>query len=148
MFDKPIKEPLKIGYMICYTNNDMYAPVMAYIGNKFAKHNDAYVYYFDIDQPGDDNGAFHSSDLRYMFNRLDTSWRTFTNRDREISDMMTGYLANFARNGDPNSRGLPQWDRITVNNKVMCFSHTEIGMGRPSYVKLTRNMFTKGDPKA
>ena len=146
--DKLIKDPLKIGYMIGYTNNDMYAPVMAYIGNKFAKHNDAYVYYFDIDQPGDDNGAFHSSDLRYMFNRLDTSWRTFTNRDREISDMMTGYLANFARNGDPNSRGLPQWDRITVNNKVMCFSHTEIGMGRPSYIKLTRNMFTKGDPKA
>ena len=146
--DKLIKDPLKIGYMIGYTNNDMYAPVVAYIGNKFAKHNDAYVYYFDIDQPGDDNGAFHSSDLRYMFNRLDTSWRTFTNRDREISDMMTGYLANFARNGDPNSRGLPQWDKITKENKVMCFSHAEIGMGRPSYIKLTRNMFTKGDPKA
>ncbi|MBQ3384777.1 MAG: carboxylesterase family protein [Erysipelotrichaceae bacterium] len=146
--DKLIGDPLKIEYMIGYTNNDMYAPVMAYIGNKFAKANDAYVYFFDIDQPGDDNGAFHSSDLRYMFSRLDNSWRTFSNKDRKVSAIMTGYLAGFARNGDPNSKGLPQWDRINKNNKVMCLRLDNIGMGKPSYIKLIRNMFTKGDPKA
>jgi len=146
--DKLIRNPLKIEYMIGYTNNDMYAPVMAYIGNRFARENDAYVYYFDIDQPGDDNAAFHSSDLRYMFSRLDTSWRTFSNGDRKVSAIMTGYLASFARNGDPNSKGLPKWDRIGKNNKVMCLSLGNIGMGRPSYVKLVRNMVTKGDPKA
>ena len=64
--DKLISDPLKVDYMIGYTNNDMYAPAMAYIGNRFAIDNGAYVYFFDIDQPGDGNGAFHSSDLRYM----------------------------------------------------------------------------------
>ncbi|MBR2745754.1 MAG: carboxylesterase family protein [Erysipelotrichaceae bacterium] len=146
--DKLIKDPLKIEYMIGYTNNDMYAPVMAYIGNRFARDNGGYVYFFDVDQPGDDNAAFHSSDLRYMFSRLDTSWRTFSNGDRKISAILTGYLVSFARNGDPNSKGLPQWDRINKNNKVMCLSHGNIGMGRPSYIKLVRNMVTKGDPKA
>ncbi|MBR6958012.1 MAG: carboxylesterase family protein, partial [Erysipelotrichaceae bacterium] len=71
-----------------------------------------------------------------------------SNGDRKVSAIMTGYLASFARNGDPNSKGLPQWDRIGKNNKVMCLSLGNIEMGRPSYVKLVRNMVIKGDPKA
>ena len=147
--DKLIADPLKIDYMIGYTNNDLYAPIMAYIGNKFAKDNGAYVYYFDIDQPGDENGAFHSCDLRYVFGRLDNSWRPFRERDREVSKQMMSYLTNFASSGNPNGSGLPEWKKMDKNNdKALCFTLEKTDMGKASYVKLAKNMLTKGGPKA
>ena len=147
--DKLIADPLKIDYMIGYTNNDLYAPIMAYIGNKFAKDNGAYVYYFDIDQPGDENGAFHSCDLRYVFGRLDNSWRPFRERDREVSRQMMSYLTNFVNNGDPNGEGLPEWKKMDKDNdKALCFTLEKTDMGKASYVKLAKNMLTKGGPKA
>jgi para-nitrobenzyl esterase len=147
--DKLINDPLKIGYMLGYTSNDMYAPMMAYIGNRFAKDNGAYVYYFDIDQPGDDNGAFHSSDVRYMLGTLNSSWRPFRQRDHEVSKQMMDYLSNFCRVGDPNGEDLPFWNKEDRNsNKVMCFNVKETKMGRPSYFKMIKNMLLKGEPKA
>ena len=147
--DRLIGDPLKVDYMIGYTSNDMYAPAMAYIGNRFAGDHGAYVYYFDIDQPGDGNGAFHSSDLRYMFGRLDSSWRPYGDRDREISEQMMDYLANFSRTGDPNGAALPVWiKKDRRNGKVLCFRPEGTKMGRPSYPKMIKNMLTKGAPKA
>ena len=147
--DRLIHDPLEVDYLLGYTSNDMYAPLMAYIGNHFARENGAYVYYFDIDQPGDDNGAFHSSDLRYMFGRLDSSWRPFRDRDREVSGQMMDYLAGFVRNGDPNGDLLPIWNKTNQHDhKVMCFTLQETKMKKPSYLKPLRNMLTKGEPKA
>ncbi len=147
--DKLISDPLKVDYMIGYTNNDMYAPAMAYIGNRFARENGVYVYFFDIDQPGDSNGAFHSSDLRYMFGRLETSWRPFRDRDRDVSGQMMDYLANFAKTGDPNGPAMPVWQKTDRDNrKALCFTEKETKMGRPSYLRLLKNMLTKGAPKA
>jgi para-nitrobenzyl esterase len=147
--DHLIRDPLKLDYLIGYTNNDLYAPMMAYIGNRFARDNSAYVYFFDVDQPGDDNGAFHSSDLRYMFGRLDSSWRPFGERDREISKQMMDYLAAFCRKGDPNDDTLPVWRKTDRHHhKVLCFTPKETKMGRPSYLRLAKNMLSKGEPKA
>ena len=135
--------------MLGYTSNDMYAPIMAHIGNSYARANGAYVYYFDIDQPGDDNGAFHSSDLRYMLGTLEGSWRPFTDRDREVSLQMMDYLANFVKKGDPNGPGLPAWNRTDRNaHRVLCLNIRETKMGHPSYFKLVKNMLVKGEPKA
>ena len=147
--DRLIDDPLKIDYMLGYTSNDMYAPMMAYIANRFAGRNGAYVYYFDIDQPGDDNGAFHSSDVRYMLGTLGSSWRPFRERDREVSSQMLDYLANFSRNGDPNGSNLPVWNKTDRNSsKVLRFSLKDTKMVKPAYLKPIRNMLIKGEPKA
>ena len=147
--DKLIKDPLKVSYMIGYTNNDMYAAMMAYIGNRFAKDNGAYVYFFDIDQPGDNNGAFHSSDLRYLFGRLNTSWRPFGNEHKKVSEMMMDYLSNFVRNNDPNDERLPEWHKTDRDNrKVLCITLNETKMNKTPYLRLLKNMLTKGEPKA
>ena len=147
--DKLIKDPLKVKYMIGYTNNDMYAAMMAYIGNRFAKDNGAYVYFFDIDQPGDNNGAFHSSDLRYLFGRLNTSWRPFGNEHKKVSEMMMDYLSNFVRNNDPNDERLPEWHKTDRDNrKVLCITLNETKMNKTPYLRLLKNMLTKGEPKA
>lgn len=140
---KLIKKPLKIDYMIGYTNNDMYAPILAHIGNVFARNNGGYRYFFDIDAPGDDNKAFHSSDLRYVFGTLDSSWRNYSERDYEVSREMTGYIASFASTGNPNRDSLPSWKR----KGVMCFRKKETKMGHPSFFKMTCNFLFKGSPK-
>ncbi len=147
--DRLIGHPLKLDYLIGFTSNDMYAPVMAHIGKRFGRANSAYLYYFDREAPGDKNGAFHSSDLRYVFERLETSWRPYGERDCEISCQMADYLAAFIKTGDPNTAGLPAWTPAdSGHKKVMCFREKTTEMGRPDFLKMTLNMLTKGDPKA
>ena len=137
--------PLPLDYLIGYTNNDMYAPVMAFIGNRFGRKTGAWIYLFDLDAPGDDNRAFHSSDLRYVFGTLNQSWRPYGKRDREAARQIADYLANFARSGDPNGPGLPNWKR--GGGRVLRIAPERTAMGLVNYLKLTRNMLTKGDPK-
>ena len=144
--DKLIKSPLRIDYLLGFTNADMYAPVMAFIGERFGRQTGAYLYYFDLDAPGDDNRAFHSSDLRYIFETLDGSWRPYGARDHEAAGQMTAYLANFARSGDPNGPGLPRWERAPKG--VLRIARGGTKMGHVNYIKLTRNMLRVGDPKA
>ena len=139
----------QIDYMIGYTNNDLYAPLMAFIGNRFAKANGAFVYYFDLDAPGDGSAAFHSCDLRYMFQTLSGSRRPYGARDYEAAEQLAGYLANFARGGDPNGEGLPAWRRASKSRaRVLRFAPEGTAMGRADYVKMTRNLLIKGEPKA
>lgn len=69
----------------------------------------AWVYYFTRQLPGDDAGAFHSSELWYMFGTLNRCWRPSTEGDFALSDHMVTYWANFMKTGDPNGDGLPQW---------------------------------------
>ena len=147
--DTLIRSPLPISYMIGYTNTDMYAPAMAHIGNRFGKANGAYLYYFDLDAPGDRSGAFHACDLRYLFETLDGSWRPYGARDREAAAQLAQYAANFARCGDPNGEGLPRWlpARPGPVARALCFSRGKTAMGRAGYIALTRNFLLRGDPK-
>jgi para-nitrobenzyl esterase len=59
-----------------------------------------------------DVGARHAGEIEYVFGTLDSvpkvSW---TDGDRKLSDLMLSYWANFARTGDPNGPGLPNWPR-------------------------------------
>ena len=147
--DEMIKTPLGLDYLIGYTNNDLYAPMMAFIGNRFAKANGAYVYFFDLDAPGDGSAAFHSCDLRYVFETLSGSWRPYGARDREAAAQLAQYLANLARTGDPNGEGLPEWKRASRGRaRVLRIAPEGTATGRADYVKMTRNLLTKGEPKA
>ena len=147
--DEMIKTPLGLDYLIGYTNNDLYAPMMAFIGNRFAKANGAYVYFFDLDAPGDGSAAFHSCDLRYVFETLSGSWRPYGARDREAAAQLAQYLANLARTGNPNGEGLPEWKRASRGRaRVLRIAPEGTATGRADYVKMTRNLLMKGEPKA
>ena len=77
--------------------------------------NPVYKYFFQRNPPGDDDdpaqdaGAFHSSELWYMFHTLDRSWRPFTKADYELSDRMMDYWTNFCKYADPKGG----WKRST-----------------------------------
>jgi para-nitrobenzyl esterase len=69
----------------------------------------AYVYYFSQAPQGDDAGAFHSSELWYLFGTLFRSWRPKTPGDFVVSQAMTDYWTNFIKSADPNAGHLPGW---------------------------------------
>lgn len=74
----------------------------------------AYIYYFDRDIPGEDHpGAFHSSELWYIFGTLARCWRPMQVFDYKLSLIMTDYWTNFAKYGEPNGEGLPLWPPFT-----------------------------------
>ncbi len=77
-----------------------------------------YVYHFNRLMPGDDAGAFHSSDLWYVFGTLDRCWRSlepgFVPGDYELSRRMIDYWTNFAKTGDPNGPTVPAWPPFTA----------------------------------
>lgn len=79
----------------------------------------AYVYYFAHDLPGDDAGAFHSSELWYMFGTLDRCWRPFTEEDYALSDKMISYWTNFMKTGNPNSEGDETWRPCTKDDEFV-----------------------------
>ena len=148
--DKLIRHPIKVDVMIGYTNADMYAPIMAWIGNRYGRENGAYIYFFDLDAPGDDNRAFHSSDLRYVFGTLGSSWRPYGPRDREASRELMDGIAHFARSGDPNGEGVPLWPKATggLRTRVLHIGPKGSKPGHAPYGRLLRNFLRRGDPKA
>ncbi|CCD45246.1 similar to prolyl oligopeptidase [Botrytis cinerea T4] len=66
-----------------------------------------YTYYWDHAPPGQDQGAFHQSEIMYALNALyaNTDKYPFTDEDYYIGELMTGYWVNFIRTGDPNTGG-------------------------------------------
>lgn len=62
-----------------------------------------YTYRFTRKLPGDDAGAFHSSELWYVFGTLARCWRPFIKEDYDLSARMTDCWANFVKYGDPKN---------------------------------------------
>lgn len=82
----------------------------------------SYVYYFNHRLPGDDLGAFHSSELWYMFGTLDRCWRPFTDNDRRLSQKMLDYWCSFIKTGNPNGNELEEWAAWDNENRsIMLF---------------------------
>jgi len=71
-----------------------------------------YTYYWTHARPGptrDMRGAFHGSELNYVFDSLDAVENDWTQEDRRIADAMSTYWANITKHGNPNGAGLPGW---------------------------------------
>ena len=71
-----------------------------------------YTYIFTHQQPGPTQErylAFHSSELPYIFESLNSAPRPWTAQDKKIAEEMSGYWANFISTGNPNGDDLPKW---------------------------------------
>jgi len=80
-------------------------------------HAPVYGFYFDRQQPGSDDGAYHACDVRYAFGTLDTCWRPFTEIDYRISEDMMDYFIAFATNGVPSADHLAKWEPLGKDQK-------------------------------
>jgi para-nitrobenzyl esterase len=58
-------------------------------------------------------GASHYSELWYTFDHLNQQPWAWTAADRKLAEEMSSYWVNFARTGNPNGTGLPEWPAFT-----------------------------------
>ena len=62
------------------------------------------MYEFTRKLPGDENGAFHSSELWYMFGTVKRCWRPLEEGDYALSEQMIDCWTNFMKYGNPNGK--------------------------------------------
>jgi para-nitrobenzyl esterase len=77
----------------------------------------AYLYYFSHIPPGPSSahyGAYHASEIAYVFG----TGRNWDDADRKLSDAMSSYWVNFATSGNPNGKGLPDWQKYNENKDL------------------------------
>ena len=76
-----------------------------------------YTYFFDraIPWPAHPEfGAFHTSDVPYIFQTIHKLDRPWTPVDEHVSDIVSSYWVNFASSGEPSGKGLPEWSTYSA----------------------------------
>ncbi len=76
-----------------------------------------YTYLFTHQQPGATRErylTFHSSELPYVFDNLKMSPRPWTSEDNQIEKIMSDYWTSFIKTGNPNRKGLPEWNSFHI----------------------------------
>ena len=101
-----------------------------------------YSYCFDAEMPGDDAGAFHSSDLWFVFETLAKCWRPFVGKHYDLARQMCNYWTNFAKTGNPNGLDadgtpMPQWNPYT------CEAPYEMYFGDTAHMKTEQDKLMK-----
>jgi para-nitrobenzyl esterase len=94
-----------------------------------------YLYYFDqhqkhpADSPAADHGMAHGMDVPYVFQTLNPEDPKLTAGDRAISDTVSTYWTNFAKHGNPNGPGVPDWPEFTDHNRRVMYFHDTATVG-------------------
>lgn len=138
-----------VPYMFGCTANDMgdmSKPIADFCALRNEKSTKpVFAYQFARQLPGDKAGAFHSSDLWYIFHSFRHSWRPFNAGDKELSLKMVDFWTNFAKYGNPNgktngswtafTKATPQFMVLDVNGEKATFTMTDkpkfLGGGMP-----------------
>lgn len=110
-----------VATLVAEANNDFgQAEPARFAASAFASNGSpVYRYRFSYVQAGMRTflkaGAPHGGEIGFVFGTLGTGGFgppvPPTAQDLEVSRMAQGYWVNFAKNGDPNGKGLPAWPR-------------------------------------
>jgi len=94
-------------------NDEVAWNMRAWAMSQSKKKGRAFQYFFTRVPPANGNqpgrGAIHTAEIPYALGNAARNW---TDADRKLSGTMTAYWVNFAKNGDPNGRGLPEWPQF------------------------------------
>jgi len=91
-----------------------------------AAHQPVYQYQLERAIPGHESeGAVHSGDLVYVFGYYPKTGNiggVFGEPDYKLADLMEQYWTNFAKTGNPNSKGLPEWPEFDGSQAYIEFT--------------------------
>jgi len=107
-----------------------------------SRYERTYYYRFDYDDHLLPHvvGAAHGLEIPFVFGNLDqppATWfltKSKTRRAEELSRMMMEYWTNFAKTGDPNSEGLPEWPEYRTD------SRNRMHLDLPAYAATATNV--------
>lgn len=118
-----------VPYMIGFTLHDagnMAPQIENFCLNREEAGDKVYAYQFARPLPDDGShpevtqrlkGAFHSSDLWFVFKSLKHCWRPWTKGDWDLSEKMNNAWTNFCKYGNPNGANDGEWQPFTKENK-------------------------------
>jgi para-nitrobenzyl esterase len=90
-----------------------------------AKHP-TYEYQFEHAVPGQEaEGAVHSADLPYVFGYYPKAGNIsgkFGDTDYKLAQLIESYWTNFAKRGNPNGEGLPNWPEYDGSQALIEFT--------------------------
>ena len=124
--------------------------------NTFAENGDPiFVYLFSYVLAGLKErmpyGAGHGAEIPYVFNNLGKGGfgpplPPPTDQDKEVARMMNTYWANFAKTGNPNGDGLPNWPEYdSSKGEIIEIQSDGQGIGKPDPRKARLDVIEKSD---
>jgi para-nitrobenzyl esterase len=111
---------------ICYSA--LWFSYSHYVWNNYLIEQSVPCYEYYFSKTNNVLSNYHAGELPYAYGNL---WRhpgLYSEEDYELSEIMQQYWVNFAKTGNPNGDGLPEWKMRTADQDKLLQLDTEIKM--------------------
>lgn len=105
--------------------------------SNIALDNGLDVYRYQFTKENGFHATYHSGEMAYCYGNLERQNKSYAYNDSDykLESIMLNYWVNFAKSGNPNGNGLPEWKKYESNGKVMELG-TNIGLIDDHYLEL------------
>ena len=89
--------------------------------SNIALYNGLDVYRYQFTKLNGYRATYHSGEMAYCYGNLARQNKPYAYNDYDyaLEKIMNTYWANFAKTGNPNGSGLPEWKKYEANGQVM-----------------------------